>query len=161
MICGIWHGAKLSFVIFGVLQVSALIWDMYSKDVRQVWSRNIPPFIYNTVSWLLTFIFIVFCFIFFRANTTAHALLIVKREFTTMFDVANLKGFLAYLNYSRVAFSLLLMFGFICGDRIITRIVRSDQEDYATRRVLLTGVLFAMTLALGVFGKANFIYFQF
>lgn len=161
LICGIWHGAKLTFVIFGVLQAGALLWEMLSRELRARWSRSLPKKAYGFFSWLLTFFFVVFCFIFFRADTTKDALLIVKREFTSFTDLGDFKAFLAHLNYSRIAFTLLCCFAFFVIDKPVSLLIRNEATGKSRQRALLAGVFIALTLALGVFGKADFIYFKF
>lgn len=160
LICGLWHGAKFTFVIFGLLQGAALTWEMISSDWRKKWQKAIPGFLYNSMSWFLTFLFIVFCFIFFRAQTTKDALLIAKREFTSL----NLHDFISFLgteNTSRILFSLGLCFLFFAFDKPLSTLFRGEDPAKSTRRAIVLGILLAMTLALGVMGRADFIYFRF
>jgi D-alanyl-lipoteichoic acid acyltransferase DltB (MBOAT superfamily) len=161
LICGLWHGAKLTFVIFGILQGMLLTWDMLTRDKRLVLMKKIPLKLYMFFSWALTFVFISFCFIFFRAETTPDALLVVKREFTTFTAIGDFKNFILQQNGSRVIFSLLLVALFFMSDKRMTKLFREETPTQANLRSVMWGILFALVLVFGTFGKANFIYFKF
>ncbi len=63
---GIWHGPSINFIIWGALHGFALainkLWStLFKTDVRSnKW--------FDVLSWVLTFHFVLFCWIFFRAK---------------------------------------------------------------------------------------------
>jgi len=72
---GLWHGATWMFVIWGALHGCALV-------VHRMWQRlglSLP----KPAAWLLTFMFVNFTWIFFRAKDMADA----KRVLRGMLDV--------------------------------------------------------------------------
>lgn len=70
---GLWHGAGLTFVAWGVAHGLALI-------VALFWRRAGLP-MPAALGWLLTFLFVAFCWVLFRAPTFEAALVIYKGLF--------------------------------------------------------------------------------
>lgn len=67
---GLWHGASWLFVIWGGLHGLALcvhkLFHEYTSGQRSYWWKNL-------MGWIITFHFICFCWIFFRAETMENA----------------------------------------------------------------------------------------
>ena len=78
---GLWHGANLTFIVWGALHGAALA-------VHKLWmsltgSREKEHGLAsNALSVLTTFLFTSFCWIFFRAGSLSEAWAIVKRLFS-------------------------------------------------------------------------------
>ena len=69
-ICGVWHGAGWTFIIWGTLHGLALV-------VNHIWKKTkikLPL----PLAWLLTFGFVNASFVFFRAKSVAQALKVIK-----------------------------------------------------------------------------------
>ena len=66
LIAGLWHGAGWGFIIFGALHGIGLVVNQYRKKRK----KKLP----DLLAWLLTFIYINFAFIFFRAHSLPDAL---------------------------------------------------------------------------------------
>jgi alginate O-acetyltransferase complex protein AlgI len=62
---GLWHGASLTFVLWGALHGAALAID---KLFQKVFKPGDNWFI-KLLGWVITFHFVCFCWIFFRAGT--------------------------------------------------------------------------------------------
>jgi D-alanyl-lipoteichoic acid acyltransferase DltB (MBOAT superfamily) len=62
---GLWHGASLTFVLWGALHGAALAVD---KLFQKVFKPGDNWFI-KLLGWVITFHFVCFCWIFFRAGT--------------------------------------------------------------------------------------------
>lgn len=74
VICGVWHGGKINFILWGFINGLALvIHKIYSKNTKKVFS--ILPTIF-------TFIFISFLWILFRSTDLNNALNIINRLFS-------------------------------------------------------------------------------
>jgi len=62
---GLWHGASLTFVLWGALHGAALAVDKLFKQVF----RPGDNWLVKALGWVITFHFVCFCWIFFRAGT--------------------------------------------------------------------------------------------
>lgn len=96
---GLWHGAAWTFVIWGALHGAAMI-------VHRLWTRigiKLPVLL----SWLVTFAFINFTWVFFRADSLAKAINIAKAMF----------GFNGIVLHARLQpyFNFLTAYGFEFG----------------------------------------------
>ena len=62
---GLWHGASLTFVLWGALHGAALAVDKLFQKVFRPGNN----WLVKALGWLITFHFVCFCWIFFRAGT--------------------------------------------------------------------------------------------
>lgn len=81
---GLWHGASWNFVIWGALHGAGLaVTRMVQRRFPSQAQSGAPSItrrvIVNPLSILLTFHFVCFCWIFFRAPTFDHARLVLSR----------------------------------------------------------------------------------
>jgi alginate O-acetyltransferase complex protein AlgI len=85
LIGGLWHGAAWHFVIWGAMHGAGLIVNHWYDEVAKR-SRMLTNFhataLGNALSTALTVFFFGFLLVFFRADTTAIALEVVKAMFT-------------------------------------------------------------------------------
>ena len=65
LLSGLWHGAGWGFVIWGALHGVAMV-------VQRLWGKR--KFLPRPLCWLLTFLFVNFAWVFFRAATLDQAL---------------------------------------------------------------------------------------
>ncbi len=80
LLCGLWHGASMNFVAWGGmhgLAVAAHKWWRQSVMHRE--RGWLPSGLHRVGCVLLTFHFVAFAFIFFRQNSFADSLMMVKR----------------------------------------------------------------------------------
>jgi D-alanyl-lipoteichoic acid acyltransferase DltB (MBOAT superfamily) len=84
IICGFWHGANLTFVVWGGLFGLAMAIEILTSKIRKNIKRKTNAKVYNIISWLITFNFTTFLWIFFRAQNMQSAWLIIKQIFTQM-----------------------------------------------------------------------------
>lgn len=77
-ICGLWHGASWMFIIWGVLHGVASV-------INRLW-KNTNIELPHWISWLITFVFVNFAWIFFRAPNLTVAKNMIK-------SVIGLNGF--------------------------------------------------------------------
>jgi hypothetical protein len=86
---GLWHGASWNFVIWGALHGVALagtrIWQRRFGDGK-------PTGLWRVAATLLTFHYVCFAWIFFRAPTFAHAKLVCARVGHLTWGTTNLSG---------------------------------------------------------------------
>jgi alginate O-acetyltransferase complex protein AlgI len=64
---GLWHGAATTFVVWGALHGTYLIINHFWRSIaKRAWTTT--P-IYRCTAWLITFIAVVFAWVFFRASS--------------------------------------------------------------------------------------------
>ncbi|MBT3208201.1 MAG: MBOAT family protein [Bacteroidetes bacterium] len=156
---GIWHGAKMAFILFGAFMGLAFYFEILTKNIRKKLSKKIPDVIYNNLSVVLTFCFFIFTSIFFRGNTTLDVFRIIGKMFTNI----ELKWY--ELGVSK--FELFSVFIFI----IVLEGVHYFQRKHKLREWLASKpffirwsvyiVLVFIILNFGEFGEKQFIYFDF
>ncbi len=150
LISGLWHGAKWTFVIWGLLNGFIMIIESMFK-IKTKPGNGIST-LFKT---LLTFVLICFTWIFFRAPTIDNALYILKK--IIQFD-GSIKSGTDHFYYS------FLVIGFLLFFEIITEytpgVYKYLPNTFASRCVYYV-LLLAIILQFGVFNGSQFIYFQF
>ena len=74
IVSGIWHGVGMTFLIWGAMHGIAMIIDRkYGR-----YFEKIP----SIIRWFLTIVFVCFSWIFFRADSIADALLMMRKIFS-------------------------------------------------------------------------------
>ncbi len=159
-ICGLWHGAKFTFVMFGIIQAVALTYEMLTREKRAKWRDTYPAFLYNSLSWAITFGITLISFVFFRAETTADAFLLLIKQFTTFYEVAELKAFIVQIGGVKFLFSMMLLLFFILTDKLFASSFQRQERDPYVLNAMVS-VLLVIIVLFGTFGQVNFIYFQF
>jgi len=165
LLCGMWHGANYTFIVWGGLHGLALGWDVITTRTRKKIRKKTNPVLYNSISWFITFLFIVFTWIFFRAENISQAFhfineiftgLTLKSSYVTTIDLF----FYNRIDYFTLIFIVIFIFIELCG---------KDHEyslDYIRlkgRKPLRYAVYYAVIFAiLWYCGNENqFLYFQF
>jgi len=74
VIAGLWHGPNWTFIAFGALHGAALVVNQVGRKMK--WSLPVP------LAWLVTFIFVVIAFVFFRSANLLQAVQIVGSMFS-------------------------------------------------------------------------------
>ncbi len=95
MISGFWHGTSLNYWFWGMLHALALIWDIFTSDLRIKVKKWIPNWIYRFVSIVFTFTFLVFSGVYFKSSNfeTANKILMkicTQLDFNLITDWLNL-----------------------------------------------------------------------
>lgn len=76
-ICGLWHGSSWNYIIWGLLNGIMLCIELVTTRFRKRISKVLPALFFNGVSVFVTFSFVNFAFIFFRARTLGDAVHVV------------------------------------------------------------------------------------
>jgi D-alanyl-lipoteichoic acid acyltransferase DltB (MBOAT superfamily) len=85
LLCGLWHGASWSFIVWGLMHGIYLITSVLYTSIRRTLYNRIglkSSFIIMIWQWFLTFNLVSFAWIFFRANTLSDAWYIVTHLFS-------------------------------------------------------------------------------
>jgi alginate O-acetyltransferase complex protein AlgI len=147
LLSGLWHGANLTFVVWGFLHgLLVILFPGLKKNKDGKASRN-------SALWIpVNFIIVTFLWIFFRSENVRAACSYIKSIF-------ELKGGSNYvgLNRTELLFSIALIVILMCRERFLPgHIIRNDKRFY-----LYTGFMVAICYFFGVFVENQFIYFQF
>ncbi len=74
LVSGLWHGAGITFVIWGLMHgIASVLYRCFSNRYD-----HIP----KLLRWLLTFVFVNIAWVFFRAKTAVDGVLILSRIFS-------------------------------------------------------------------------------
>jgi D-alanyl-lipoteichoic acid acyltransferase DltB (MBOAT superfamily) len=152
---GLWHGAALRFVIWGALHGIGLAFEKFINSVVTIPKNKLTHFL----GVLLTFHFVCFTWVYFRADNMAIVKTMLS-QITTSFHPEIVSDFIRGYPY----ILLLMAFGFIL------HFIPSNIEDY-TRQVVIKSpfvlkVAYLLVVILIVIQIKSseiqpFIYFQF
>lgn len=174
LVSGLWHGASISFVIWGGLnglyQVIGEFLNPIRKKISNFLNINKASAGYKFVSAFITFILVDFAWIFFRAQSAPVAFGVIKQMFSinniwVLFDGSLYECGLDMKNFKLMLAALLILLAADVAKKkgIVIRdiIIRQD----AWFRYLFIPVSIALILIFGKYGpaydSAAFIYFQF
>lgn len=91
VVAGLWHGSTWMFVIWGALHGAGLVVHKLCRP----WLKKIPDtWPVQVLSWMLTMLFVMVCWVFFRADSLQGCQEILGRILTD-FDLAYLPPFWA------------------------------------------------------------------
>lgn len=132
LIAGLWHGPSWTFVIFGAFHGVGLI---INHSFKNYVNYKIP----NLVSWFITFNFVNISFVFFRSETMADALLIIKKMFNLNllggydlnFSINNL--FFLFLNNFNLIICFLLSIVICFYFKNTYELLRDKDNKYLTK----------------------------
>lgn len=154
LISGFWHGANWTFLIWGLLHAVAYLVVLFSK--KSLFLNKLFEKINNSVSIVLTFIFVSFAWIFFRSQNLGQAYSLIKHLF--------LEFYLEPLNQMSFPFGKTSLFYIILLIIIDYSNKKNDRLIFNYSVVVRRSVYFFMFLWLLIHGfdiGTNFIYFSF
>ena len=79
---GLWHGAKGTFIVYGVYHGLVLVMHRLGQQMKRRFSVRLPRYVGAFLSWGTTFALIAIGFIFFRANDLTQAWAMLRAMFT-------------------------------------------------------------------------------
>lgn len=165
IVSGLWHGAELSFVLWGLIHgVFNVLENILGINKKS--KRNI---LLDSLRRVLTFIIVVFAFIYFRAENIHHgneyllAILNNPRSLNLMEDLSKTKFGTANISPLLVGVAILFIFDVLKYNKInlsekVLKII------LPIRWIIYLAFIFAIII-FGVYGpefsESAFIYFQF
>jgi len=159
---GLWHGAGFRFVLWGAMHGIALAFHKLYLEFFPAKTQNYRPvrkFIISAFSMLITFHFVCFCWIFFRAGDME----IAKQMIRQILFHFNPRIFFEFITgYQSVL--LMMLIGYVL--HFIPKSVELKAESVVTNLPLILKVAFMILVILLVvqFKSSEiqpFIYFQF
>ncbi len=164
LISGLWHGAEWTFVIWGALHGFYLVFAIWTGKFRTSANKWLGiarhEGLYKFTQILVTFILVFFAWIFFRANNTSDAFLVIKNIFNFSGNHAlNLFTFSVdfYIAFISIAFLLAVEY-FEEYSGLYGRL-KVNLPTFWKWAVLTVIILFV--LVLGEWHGTDFLYFQF
>ena len=160
-VIGIWHGAKWTFVILGILQGIAISYEFYTKRKRITIARKLPQKWVVFFSRVLTFLFFCLTLIFFNANSVGDAYYFI----THLFSGVEMKIFGHDVIYHNERF----LIGMVCFMFIFLIEYLNEQGKNLTGKFMKMPLLvrwssyYAMILMIYFYGggEGSFVYLQF
>lgn len=152
LLSGLWHGANWTFVCWGGLHGLFLICNSAYKSIMG--KKNIAPKIINII---VTYIFVAFAWIFFRANSISDALTIIYKVLVDHGNLYRGDGIPAII-LPIIMISILL--------------IKEIKDEYSPRFTLMhnpnswisipaSAFVIILILLCAEFNSGQFIYFQF
>jgi alginate O-acetyltransferase complex protein AlgI len=154
VVCGIWHGANWTFLLWGILHGIGLLVIGVAKFSHT--ANGALKIIPNQLKWLLTFIFIVVTWVFFRSPNLDTARIILIGAFTEdlSFDIVFFETNIFYLTLLGL-FAIVHRFDSLSNLRFVYRWIN---KGALTAFVIIT---FATAIAITTDNPTAFIYFDF
>jgi alginate O-acetyltransferase complex protein AlgI len=171
LICGFWHGANWTFIVWGGLHGFYLAFSRITHGIRykvaQTIGLNKFPRLHSYLKVMVTFFLVSFAWIFFRANTISDAVYIISNLFSgwamgLTFEAFEKMPFGGPLKFEWVV--SLFAIGILLAVHLIER--RENIIDWFSKKPiwLRWSVCYSIILSIllfGNFGSKQFIYFQF
>jgi alginate O-acetyltransferase complex protein AlgI len=79
---GFWHGAKWTFIVYGLYHGLVLVMHRLGQQIKRRFSLRVPGGLGAFLSWGTTFALVSVGFIFFRANDLSQAWTMLRAVFT-------------------------------------------------------------------------------
>lgn len=162
---GLWHGAELSFIVWGFINGLLIIFE----NITGIHKKK-TGMLLNTLRIIATYLAFIFTTIFFRASTTMDAILFIKNIFTFDFSKYDFNSSLIALKFSNnellvLVISILILFlvDFL-KYKGIKPINTLKNIHLPIRWIIYLFFIFGI-LIFGIYGpgfsESQFIYFQF
>ncbi|KQS47313.1 MAG: MBOAT family protein [Flavobacterium lindanitolerans] len=160
---GLWHGASLRFIIWGALHGIALAVHKIFLEFfpsKKDGEKNAFSYIWRFFSVLLTFHFVVFCWLFFRAKDFDTALQVINNIGQLTFDPKQWQ--IIIQGYKNVF--LLMLIGYVwhfLPEGITRNMKLAFDKTPLVGKALILGFVYWIVYATATAGPQPFIYFQF
>ena len=86
VICGLWHGAQWTFIIWGLLNGAYIVYEIVIDRLRHSFNKakalDRPSLLFRNTQVAFTFSLTCFAWIFFKANNVKDACYIIVNIFT-------------------------------------------------------------------------------
>jgi alginate O-acetyltransferase complex protein AlgI len=150
---GLWHGAGWTFVIYGLLNGIAIVYELYTKKIRKKLFGKLPAAVNTFLSRLLVWLYIAFTWVFFRSENLAKARQVFAKLFEFKFTINFVQLFAGQgpLKFATIILSLILFY-------LLATLYRKLPGRY---NMLYVFALVFIIVILGENDTSQFIYFQF
>ncbi len=154
LISGIWHGANWTFILWGSIHGCLLSLNSMKKKLFGIGSSKIS----SIIGILGTFIMVMFCWIFFRANSISDAFLAIHKIRFSQGQLFNGEGKPSIA--LPIILIIILMFKEV-KDEYIKKPIKFIHHPNLFISTFWTASLIVLILLCAQFNCGQFIYFQF
>ena len=171
-VSGLWHGASLTFIIWGLLngiyQISEKLMAPHSKKAFEMLKINTETITYRVFKTFITTVLVGFSWIFFRANNLNDLGVVLDKLFR--FDYFNAVSFgrvyALGLNEGNVIFAVISIAFLLAAELLEERrsVYHKLQSEPFLTKTFAYIILVLVIMVFGIYGDkqaAQFIYFKF
>jgi D-alanyl-lipoteichoic acid acyltransferase DltB (MBOAT superfamily) len=170
LVCGMWHGAGLSFIVWGLLHA---FYNIAASILRGSRLRFLTE---GMLGRFITFCAVSFAWIFFRAESTAQSLVFIKGMFPAFSKVEFMQGIdvnsaavlgLGIIDWwiLGIAILVLVIFDAVAYRKDSTPPLVMIESLTPNRRMVLLAVVLSLVLIFGEYGSGEeirkFVYMNF
>ena len=171
IVSGLWHGANLTFVFWGLLnglyQVIGDLCKPIKSKLISILSLNNRPALLRVIQTTITFLLISFTWIYFRSGSIYEANIIISRMFSSLnyvnlFDgtIWNVGLGINNMLFSIVAIAILVLSDIICERKkcTVTGLLTNVKAPirWAIYYILIVMILLSMNLNMTEFIYSGF-----
>ena len=171
-ISGLWHGAAMTFVVWGMLHGLYYIYEVLTHPLRQKLWQTIKldrTYIQIVVKWILTMTFVLITWVFFRAESISDATTVIRtigQSVINLSVITNIYQDLANTSIGRVRLLVIsLAILALEYNHYLIEFKDSTVLNYFKKRPKVQWAIYYIVIftiiIFGEFGQAEFIYFQF
>ncbi|WP_055444108.1 MBOAT family O-acyltransferase [Lacinutrix himadriensis] len=171
LVSGLWHGAAMTFVIWGVIHGIIIVFEKATYKMRIKMSNTLGlssnSFSNKLFFVVITFVIVDFAWLFFRANSFADASIIIQNMFNNNFhELFSADFYLIGLKENEflvLIVSIIVLIAFELNHKKQNMINWLDKQSTILRWSTYVTIIVALTI-FGVYGDDNvseFLYFQF
>ena len=151
---GLWHGAGLAFITYGLFQGAVIVVE-YLSGVKS--SKLAKKRFGRLRGILITYFFFALSLVFFRALGLKKALYAFEKMIwnldTQFVNISKVPSFSYWI--SGLSILALLLFQGFRGERLL-------YQNYTIRKeILISSIMIILLVLFGIFYNVSFIYFQF
>ena len=166
LVSGLWHGAALTFVLWGLIHaIYQIVGKLTLKYRDAFWNKTkIKPVILNIIRVVFTYLLVCFAWIMFRSNSISEMFCAYKYLFTSWkFDDAYFETVKAFLNIN--IFNIIVIVSAVVILQFIDKIADGKINNGLVRKTSYVVLSWLVILAFLYLSNndvaSNFIYFQF
>ncbi|WP_405606333.1 MBOAT family O-acyltransferase [Polaribacter sp. Asnod1-A03] len=166
VVSGFWHGAQWTFIIWGFVHGIILIIENIVNTKKLNLDKKKSAF-FNFIKIIFTFCIVCFAWVFFRANSTNDAFLIISNLFDFSQSLVTItRGMHLYINNPLWKFlgNFLLICILLLVEFLVIKNKLNEAKIIKKRPLIRWSIYTSLVLAILIFGyfEVNqFIYFQF
>ena len=161
LVSGLWHGANLTFVIWGALNGLYQVIYLLTGGARKAVSSRLPALLWGAIGIFLTFHLVLVSWVFFRAES-------VPQAWTVLTKISNSLGMLPTLlpsyNWNGTFWTAVALIGVLVLVELLDEF-RSMWGWLGARPIALRWSFYyavlGCLLVLGNWGVSQFVYMQF